>query len=413
MSRPKQDQISESDLVGFKYFKPLGKLLRRLHDVGTARDKAGNRRLFMDQYVTLLLLFMFNPTCSSLRALQQASTLKKVQRRLGVPQSSLSSLSEAARVFDPQALKALVEQMSDQLPALSGHDPKLASLREVITLVDGTVMSALSRVGTALFGPGAKPGLKLHMHFELLRGVPVSARITDRYGSERTQLASSLQPDRLYVLDRGYHGYGLFRQILDAGSSFVARLQDQAAWRVIQTRELSAEDRAAGVLEDVVVHLGSTKDKDAFDGRALRVVRVACEPYERRPAPGAPGAPGGSKRCRDDQPHGNGPSQGESLLIATNRLDLPADVIALLYRHRWQIEIFFRFFKHVLGCRHLLSHHRNGIELQVYAAILACLIIARWTAGKPTLRTFEMICYYLAGMADDHELHRHMVGLKP
>jgi len=45
-------------------------------------------------------------------------------------------------------------------------------------------------------------------------------------------------------------------------------------------------------------------------------------------------------------------------------------VIGLIYLHRWQVEIFFRFFKHVLGCRHLLSHCENGIELETYAAII-------------------------------------------
>ena len=49
------------------------------------------------------------------------------------------------------------------------------------------------------------------------------------------------------------------------------------------------------------------------------------------------------------------------------------------------IEIFFRFFKHVLGCRHLLSYCQNGIELQTYAAIIACMLIALWTGRKLSL----------------------------
>src|SRR5487761_207992 len=54
----------------------------------------------------------------------------------------------------------------------------------------------------------------------------------------------------------------------------------------------------------------------------------------------------------------------------------------------------FRFFKHILGCRHLISHDENGIEIQTYCAIIACLLISLWTGRKPTLRTYEMICYY-------------------
>jgi len=87
-------------LAGFQYFDRLVPLLARLHDVGCARDAAGNRVLHYDQYCLLVLLALFNPTIRSLRALQQASTLRQVQRRLGCPRTSLGSLSEAAAV-DP------------------------------------------------------------------------------------------------------------------------------------------------------------------------------------------------------------------------------------------------------------------------------------------------------------------------
>ncbi len=100
------------------------------------------------------------------------------------------------------------------------------------------------------------------------------------------------------------------------------------------------------------------------------------------------------------------------LRIVTNRLDVPAETIAILYEHRWGIEIFFRFFKHMLGCRHLLSHNQNGIEIQTYCAIIACMLIALWTGRKPTLRTYEMICFYFCGMADEDDLLAHIAKLK-
>ena len=87
-------------------------------------------------------------------------------------------------------------------------------------------------------------------------------------------------------------------------------------------------------------------------------------------------------------------------------------MIGLIFKHRWAIEIFFRFFKHVLGCRHLLSHCQNGIELQMYAAIIACMLIALWTGCKPTLRTYEMLCWYFTGMADEEELLAHIERLQ-
>jgi IS4 transposase len=61
------------------------------------------------------------------------------------------------------------------------------------------------------------------------------------------------------------------------------------------------------------------------------------------------------------------------LRIATNRLDVPAEIIALLNHYRWTIEIFLRFFEQILGCRHLLSRSQNGTGIQTYCAIMpAC-----------------------------------------
>jgi hypothetical protein len=91
----KSSKLKESDITGLKYFDKLQPLLERLHDVGTERDRAGNRKLHMDQYCMLMLLFMFNPVVSSLRALQQASELKNVQRKLKCSRASLGSLLEA------------------------------------------------------------------------------------------------------------------------------------------------------------------------------------------------------------------------------------------------------------------------------------------------------------------------------
>ena len=72
--------IANQELQRLKYFQLLGPLLDRLHHNATQRDRAGNRRLFYDQYACLLLLFFFNPVVKSQRAIVQASTLDKVQR---------------------------------------------------------------------------------------------------------------------------------------------------------------------------------------------------------------------------------------------------------------------------------------------------------------------------------------------
>ena len=80
MAGQARDEVTERDITGLKYFDQLAPLLARLHDKSCARDRAGNRQLHYDQYCLLILLYMFNPIVTSLRGLQQASELTKVQK---------------------------------------------------------------------------------------------------------------------------------------------------------------------------------------------------------------------------------------------------------------------------------------------------------------------------------------------
>jgi hypothetical protein len=392
MAGKKREPIEQRDLQGFKYFKKISKLTEHLHAAACERDRAGNRQLHMDQYMQLLLLYMFNPICVSLRAIKQASELKKVQRVLGVPRSSLGSLSEAARVFDSELLKGLVEELALELKPMQ-HDKRLDDVGAILAVVDGTLIPALSKMAWALW-KSEHNAVKAHVQLELLKGVPVAASITDGNGNERDVLADHLLPGRLYVLDRGYAKFGLMQKIVDAHSGFVVRIQDKSIFEVLQERELSRESLDAGVIRDAMVNLGGpSRGKELR--QPLRIVQITCKPHIKRYKIGR-----------------GGPPQGETILLATERMDLPPEVISLIYQHRWAVEIFFRTFKHLLGCRHLLSTCENGIELQTYAAIIACLLIALYTGRRPTLRTYEMMCYYFMGWADLEEMQNHIDKLQ-
>ncbi len=118
MTKEKQ-KIKERDITGLKYFDQLAPLLERLHEDGCERDRAGNRELHYDQYCMLLLLYLFNPIVTSLRGVQQASELKKVQKKLGCQRASLGSLSEATSVFDADRLKEIIAELGGQLQPLA------------------------------------------------------------------------------------------------------------------------------------------------------------------------------------------------------------------------------------------------------------------------------------------------------
>ena len=384
MARKDRPKITEEKLQGFKYFKILRPLLESLHQVGTQRDKAQNRQLFFDQYGALLLLYFFNPILTSLRGIQQASHLEKVQKKLGCRGTSLGSLNEAASVFDARKLEEIIAELAARIPqqTLTRDQQALKNL----TAVDGSLLPALSKMAWALWLDDEHRAAKMHVAFEVLRGIPVKVTITEGNGNEKHELRGMLEPDRLYVIDRGYVEYQLFQDILDRGSSFIGRIRNNAVWTIDGERPVSAKARADGVRRDLVVRLGGDQSGAALK-QPLRIVEVETGKTNSRGEP-------------------------EILLLVTDRMDLDVELVALGYRFRWSVELFFRWLKCILGCRHLLSHSQNGVAIQVYLAIIASLLISLWTGRKPTKRTFEMLCFYFSGMASEEELLAHIAKLK-
>jgi hypothetical protein len=376
--------------------------------VGCGRDSAGNRELHFDQYVTLVLLALTNPLIDSMRALQQASGLEKVSGQLGVKRFSLGSFSESVRVFDPEKLKGVIGQLAGELNAVN-LDPRLRThLSQALKIVDGTVLEAIATVAQAAWLPfqdgSVKHAWRLHVQFDFDSFLPDVdyLELTDARNSgasdEKTVLRRKLMKDCCYVMDRWFGQFTLFNQINAQRSSYVCRIKENSVFdEVIDERLLSDEALKAGVIRDAVVRMGERSKPQDRPDHPIRIVVIEAEPHAKR---------GGRKGKTA------GPGNKGTIVIATNLLDVPAEIIALIYRYRWAIEIFFRFFKQILGCRHLLSQRREGILIQVYCAIIACMLINLWTGTRPTKRTVEMLAWYFLGLASEDEVMRHIAGLK-
>lgn len=378
----KKDKVRASDLQGFKYFRLLNELLKRLSNIGCERDKAGNRELHCDDYVSLLLLYFFSPAVTSMRGLQQASELDKVQKLFGSKRTSLGSLSEAGSVFEPDLVGEIMRELTNQaIPLLPTSD---AQVLKNLTAVDGSFFKSISHTAWALWGLD-QPAAKLHLHFSVFEGVPRRAIVTPGKCSETDVLSKTLEPGRLYVTDRGYQDYRLFREILDVGSSFISRVKDSIAYRIQEERELSPEAVQAGVTRDIIVsRIGTDHHKDQIK-QPLRIVVIRTVDSSGKPI---------------------------ELWLVTNLLHLPAETIALGYRYRWTIELFFRWFKQILGGRHLISTKENGITMQLYVGLIASLLIVLWTGLKANKRTWEMVQLYLMGWASLDELEQHIAKQK-
>ena len=147
---------------------------------------------------------------------------------------------------------------------------------------------------------------KMPLSFEVLRGIPLPATVTAGNDSEHQQFRVMLQAGRLSCMDRGYAEYLLFQQIIDAQSSFIGRIRANAVGKVVEERSLSAAALAAGVRSDRVVWLGCAQS-GAVLKQSLRVVEVPTGKLDAR---------GGA----------------EVLLLATDRMDLDAELVAIGYK---------------------------------------------------------------------------------
>jgi Transposase DDE domain len=384
MPSPTPTAVCAKDLQGFKYLNEVLPLLQRLHPCGTDTDKAGNRRFFADHYAALLLLSFFNPVLTSRNALLQASRLAKVQAFCGGRSVSAGSFSEAQHLFDTARLEGLVRELAGRVP--DAQVPKDWDCLKNLTAVDGSLLPALPRMVWALWLDDAHKAAKMHVHFEVLRGIPVQATVTTGNDSEKQQLRQTLDKDRLYVIDRGYAEYQLFQDILDAGSQFVGRIRDNAVWEAIEQRSVSEAAWAAGVRSDRMVWLGCEQSKKALR-QPVRVLEVATGKVD-------------------------GAGRSEVLLLASSCLEMVAELVGLAYKFRWEEELFFRWFKCVLGRRHLVSESLDGLTVQVYVALIANLLLTLWAGKKPTKRTFEMFCLFFMGWATKEELQEHLERLK-
>lgn len=395
--RKRKPKAQDGDVQGGKWLAQIMKLLAPLHDL----YPDPKRKLHYDEFCAWLLIYFFTPVLDSLRGLQQASDIESLRKRLKLPRFSLGSFSEAASVFDPKRLVPIIEKIGLCLEDIEPN-PHLLNLDKRPTAVDGTLLHALPKMVWALWRDDERRAAKLHLQLDLLKGAPLSATLTHGHASEIDELKGHLDSGRLYITDRGYFCFDLMAEILKAGSSFVARVRNNIVYETLEERPLSEADRRAGIRADRIVRAGGHPQGNPVQ-QALRLVEIhVTDSGASRP------------RLRVDsktQAHRTGETN-HTLLLLTDQMELDVSTIALLYRYRWQVELFFRWFKKVLEADHLLSLSENGLTLVMYCALIASMLITLWTGRKPTKRTFEMLCFYFAGLASDGELLTHIERLK-
>jgi hypothetical protein len=332
------------------------------------------RQLTLERYLSLFLFGLFNPVVESMRGLCAASQLGRVQREVCGRGVSLGSFSEAQAVVDPALLKGVLEGLKREAdtPARS------ARWRGRERVIDSTVWRVLPRMSWAFWRRqgGLDNAVRLHLEFDLQTAQVSQAAVTRAKTCERAQWRQMAQPGTCNIADRYYgYDYQQLAQLQARGTDFVVRLRVNTQWVEEHSEALSPEDRAAGVSWAGTVRLGQRGE-----GARVRVVQILGEE--------------------------------ESILLASSLPagDFPPEWIALCYKHRWQVEMFFRWLKCILGCRHWLAESEAGVALQVYLALIAAQLLVLYRGERPNRRQMEAIQFYLMGWARLEEL---LVRVRP
>lgn len=332
-----------------------------------------NRELTAPDYLSLFLFGLLNPVAQSLRALSQASQLKRVQREVCRRVVPRATFSEAQHVLDPVLLEQVFAELSAQLPPVR-QDARCDQWQWLAR--DSSLFRALPRMAWALYGGGKKGCLnravRLHLSLHVWDDKPVRVAVRPGVQCERAVWQEQLEKGAGYIGDRYFgENYKLFQTLDHKGCAFVLRLREQAVIHVEEELALSAADRAAGVVRQAWAHLGSTP---RYRSMRLRVVWIE--------------------------------NQGQALILVTNLAGevLPAELVSELYRKRWRIELFFRWVKCVLGCGHWLAESSQGASLQIYLALIASLLLQLYTGRRPTKRMMELFQFHLMGWASEAEI---------
>ncbi len=207
-----------------------------------------------------------------------------------------------------------------------------------LVAVDGSLIDATLSMEWADYRDGAKKA-KVHLGFNIGQGIPHKIVLTDGKADERPQVERLVAPGQTGVYDRYYQCYKNFDDWQEQQRHFVCRIKASSRKTVVREHPVAPDSQ---VFYDAIVLLG-TKDINQT-ARELRVVGYKAD--------------------------------GKNYWVATDRFDLSAEQIALVYKLRWTIESFFGWWKRHLKVYHLIARSSYGLLMQILSGLITYLLLA-------------------------------------
>jgi hypothetical protein len=363
-------------VVGAKHLRSLERLIE-----GLRQEKPhGNRELFLDDVFVAYLLAFFNPALRTLRTIEDFSRTRQAQQHLTIRKLCKSTLSDFNKLADPTRLQPILDHLRREVlkPGPAKAAEPLVALHRQVLAVDGTFLKAAAAVVWAIRRRGSKTGARLDFHLDVATWLPELLVIPgDREGEARTA-QDTITAGAIHLYDRGIFSFDLIAAHAPKTADFVMRIREPGPrcpkLETVETRELTQEARDAGVTSDRTVRLVGSDHRKPPTMVLREVVIVAADDPE------------------------------NPVYLLTTLLDLDASIIGLLYRHRWQIELFFRWLKSYARFDHLISHNREGVLLNFYVAVIGVTLMYLHMGHRPSKYLFIMMGMVANGSASLEEI---------
>jgi hypothetical protein len=340
------------------------------------REEHGLRDLDRRTYFGLFLFGLFNPVVTSMRALCAASGLDRVSDMLDLEGPvAISGFSDAQHVFAPEILEPVMRDLLAKSLARQTGPFKSGKINpETIRIFDSTVWKVVTRMEWAEWRHQhcKQNAVRLHAKLRVSDEQLDDFRVTEGKICERVAMRQMLKPGEFYLGDRNYGtDFALFSELDELDCGYVLRLRNEAKWEVIESHPLSPEAIAKGITLDATVRLGHR------GGGGIRRIVVFKKP-----------------------------AMKEDLILITSEPveDLSALEVIGLYHHRWKVEMFFRWLKCLVPCRHWFAESREGVLIQIYLCLIQGLLLADLIGSKPNKRMMELLQWYQMGELSDEQL---------
>jgi hypothetical protein len=254
-----------------------------------------------------------------------------------------SALSRASEQRDWRPWEHLARKLMPKVRAMYGDEPNVLDLEVPVIAVDSSVIDLSFALCPWANWNATNAAVKLHAALDLRGPIPAFLNVTAATHGDVCWLDElPIEPGAFYILDRGYIDFRRLRRIAEAGAFFVIRDRANVRYYVAASRPV---DRSTALRSDQSIRLNGTDAPKHWPGLLRRVSLYDFE-HSRR------------------------------LAFWTNQWEVSAATIAALYRHRWQIELFFRWLKHGLRIRIFYGTTANAVRLQLWASLCTYLAMA-------------------------------------